>query len=518
MSNDDQKQMRVIAENVFSRKIQTYPLFGKIMEWIRIFQDEITELKKQIKTLENEIIALKQSQGLIDGAIQSNTDKTQAMVLDKDKNTLSASEILDIRQKNKFSIRQMAKLLQMTTKKYTLIEHGRLLPTQEINNTLVKIRNMKASELRVFMQQYNIYYPSGKIITKTTLSPLPRKREIKITRDEIQEICDVLQISHPQLAQRLNVTLAQVSGWLYRAVQPSEDNFQKIKELQQYIKNLLIISPEKQETPPKPKCDNENGATAEEINTMRNQLKWTCRQLSAYLHTSENKVQGWIYGKYSVESNFMHQIRCLQRKIKNDPTFLNLMTLDDVIKIKKSLQCSDYRLSVILGIPFSRVNNWSYAYEIPNKEESDMLRKLSHEIERGTFKDNIELPVIPPEKLKELCISQNLTKNALAKLMKKRKTTIERWLWGTKQPNKTENEKLWELWGAPPPQTLPLLTGLQIRSFRLLLGLSQEKMGKFVGISPSRLSDIELGYAKPTLSECDKIKDTCGYAKQDEEK
>ena len=503
----DRIELKSIATDVFAEKIEKHPLVELMKYWLRIFQNEITTLKERISKLETELELVKRARQPLQTDNTSHTSDEDGGVEESEQaeqSVLSPEAIKELRLSIGCNVPQMADIMGIPLKKYIALERGNQTPSLNFEIQFLKLREMKASERRSIMQDHGIFYCRKINHVPRRIPQPPTAQDIKITRAELDEICEALHLSHPQLAKIVGATPAQVSFWFYRRGQPGEEHFQRLKQLQMQARNTPIEAPAKKQ--PKRKTS----VTPQQINDILTTLDWSVEQLAAYLRVTEYKLRHWMYGDCAPKTLQNNKLLDLLDKIKEQQITGVLVTIDEYAALKSKLNFSDFHMSEILKVPYSRTRSWTLKAETPSVLESKKIIRLREQVQDGSFVDSIDLPRISADRMSEICKRQQITKKELAKIMRVTNTTLERWLRGAHGPSSEENERLWLLWEKTIPKPPPILSAEEIVQCRKQLNISQREFGEKIGITPKKVSRLELNLQPASLEISNKIRELCG--------
>ena len=500
----DRIELKTIAADVFAVKLEEHPLVKLMKYWLRIFQNEIVELKDRISKLETELELLKRTHAPLANNSEKQVSDAKENLSDNTKSVLTPEAIKELRLAVGCNVHQMAKIMGIPVKLYMSIEHGNVVPRNDFEVRFLQFRDMKASERRTIMQDHGIFYCKKIHHVQRRIPQPPTEQDIRITRAELHEICETLHISHPQLAKMVGVTPPQVASWFYSRTQPDEETFQKLQPLLEQARTASLAPVSKPQSKKKKKV-----VSPQEIENIMSTLGWSVAQLAAYLRVPEYKLRNWKAGNYSPKTLQNNKLLDLLDKIREQAMADLPVSIDEYALLKAKLKFSDFHMSEILKVPYTRTRSWTLKAEIPNQLESKKIRKLQDQVLQKTFVDEIDLPRISADRISEICKRQHITKKELAKIMRVRNNTLERWLRGGHGPSPEENEKLWILWEKPTPEPPPILSGDEIRKCRDMLKISQREMGEKLKISPKLISRLELGMQSATLEISNKIRELC---------
>lgn len=500
----DRMELKSIAADVFATKIEQHPLVELMKYWLRIFQNEIGSLKERISKLETELELIKRAKLPLQNDNSSHTLGDTEVAEDSKQSVLSPEAIKELRLSVGCNVSQMADIMGIPLKSYIAIERGNKNPPLNFEIQFLKFREMKASERRSVMQDHGIFYCRKINYVPRRIPQPPTEQDIKITRAELDEICEVLHLSHPQLAKIVDATPSQVAFWFYHRGQPGEEHFQKLKQLQKQARNTPAEAPAKK-TPKR-----KNSVSPQQINDILATLEWSVEQLAAYLHVTEYKLRHWMYGDCAPRTLQNNKLLDLLDKIKEQRFTGELITIDEYVALKNVLNFSDFHMAEILKVPYSRARSWTLKVETPSLLDSKKIITLREQVQDGSFIDPIDLPRISADRMSEICKRQRITKKELAKIMRVSNTTLERWLRGAHGPSSEENEKLWMLWEKSIPEPPPILSAEEIVQCRKKLNISQREFGEKLGIPQKRISRLELNLQPATLEISNKIREICG--------
>ena len=500
----DRAELKTIAADVFAAKIEEHPLVKLMKYWLRIFQTEIAELKERISKLETELALLKRTQTPLSDGPENQASDVREDSSDSTQSVLTPEAIKELRLAVGCNIHQMSKIMGISVKLYMAIEHGNVVPRDDIETRFLQFREMKASERRTIMQDHGIFYCRKINYVPHRIPQPPTEQDIRITRGELHEICETLHISHPQLAKMLDATPPQVQSWFYGKTQPGEEHFQQLKQLQMQARNAPAEAHAKKQSKRK------KSVSPQQINDILTTLDWSVEQLAAYLRVTEYKLRHWMYGDCAPKTLQNNKLLDLLDKIKEQRITGVLITIDEYAALKSKLNFSDFHMSEILKIPYSRTRSWTLKAETPSLQESKKIISLREQVQDGRFIDTIDLPRISADRMSEICKRQRITKKELAKIMRVSNTTLERWLRGAHGPSPEENEKLWLLWEKPVPDPPPILSAEEIMRCRKKLHISQREFGEKLGVSQKKISRLELNLQPASLDISNKIREMCG--------
>lgn len=505
MDEAEQETMGKIAELVFGRVIKQNHAFGDIGMHLRQVQDELRKIRKDTKCISKELGIVRTRQY---NEITNKENKVSRV------KHISPEELVAIRQARKLTKTQMAELLHVSINKYSQWESGKFLMARNVEKQLLRIKYMKASEFRCFVNE-NTAAGSCKEKKQESIVPISDNKIAEfIGRKEIQEVCDILNLSHPQLAMNIGVSPRLIDNWIYHGTQTTCDALVKFRELQK--KAFLVPERERQKikTRATPRPYTRDTITQKEIIDLLNSLHWTMRQMASYLSVPDHRVQTWKYGFCRPDIPTTTKLRELQEKIRQKTIPLEyegaFVSCEEFITLIRKLKWSVHHTGKMLHMADNYVKKLLSKQRNPNLKDSIKIRDLQQRIATNEIVIPEEVPSISCYKVREICVKQKLTQHELGKIMGVMAETVYQWIRGIRTPQQENNIKLWELWRMPSALEPPLLTAEEVYNCRMTLGLSQEKFGALFGITGTPVSSWERGQRRPSLERSNKIRQLCG--------
>lgn len=504
MDEAEQETMGKIAERAFGREIKQNHAFGDIGMLLRQVQDELREIRKDTKCLSKElgIVRTRQYHEI------TNENKISRV------KHISPEELVAIRQARKLTKTQMAELLHVSINKYSQWESGKFLMTRNVEKLLLRIKNMKASEFRCFVNENTTDCSNKEKERKAIIQISNNKIAEVIGREEIQEVCDILNLSHPQLAMNVGISPRLIGNWIYHGTQPACDALAKFRELQK--KAFLVPEHERQKikTRATPRPYMRDTITQKEIIDLLNSLHWTMRQMASYLSVPDSRVQTWKYGFCRPDIQTTNKLRELQEKIKHKIIPLeyegDFVSCEEFIALIRKLKWPVHHTGKMLHMSGDHVKELLSKQKAPNLKDSIKIRDLQQRIATKEILIPEDVPLIPGDKIREICVKQKLTQHELGKIIGVMAGTVYQWISGMRTPNQESNMKLWKLWRTTAVFKPPLLTAEEVYNCRMMLGLSQEKFGALLGITYTPVSSWERGQRRPSLELSNRIRQLCG--------
>ena len=509
------EELEKIAEITFSQFMNRHSWFADVGIELRNIQNELREIEKRTKVMERSVGIAPQK-----ARVPSSAGDSSVLTSRTEVQHISADEIKQIRLKKKLSITQMAYLLNVSIRKYREWELGHYIVAPCIEEEILKIRDRKYRELHAVLQQLGVgAYPEPKQRKRVRIHPPPEPPIKTFSGAEIQEVCDILNLSHRELGNLLGIKKYAVDYWISWGIHPNNKVIEKFMLLQQ--KAMEVPSEIRAKIPSRscPQPCTYDYVKPQDIADILEQTHWTMRELGLYLGgVHYSLIWVWKKGRSRPSEEMSLKLRELQEKLKSGeikPEYAGeLVSVEEFFLLFRKLHWTVNRLSKTLHITDKKIKSWLRGNGTPNYADTIKIRNLQKKILRGEVVPDIPSPKIPKENIREICKKHRLTQFALAQKIGCSYGIIYQWMSGSREPNEIFNRRLWDLWNTEPEPLPPLVAPRQIYECRVAMNLSQIKFGKLLGLSGGHISFLESGRKLPTQETSNKIKELMKTAKK----
>ena len=501
-------ELTKIAEIAFKQFVAKYTWFADVGTELRNIQQELGDIAGRTKSIEK-ILGISPYKDRVPSLAGDSSVLTSQTEIQH----ITGEEIKQIRLKKKLSITQMAYLLNVSVRKYRDWELGYILVAPCIEEEILKIRDRKYRELHSTLQQVGVgAYPEPKPRRQVRIHPPPEPPIKTFSGAEIQEVCDILNLSQRELGNLLGIKKHNVDAWIRHGIHPKNPVIKKFMQLRE---KAMASPPEIRKKIPSRSCPQSchyDYVKPEEITDILEQTHWTMRELGLYLGgVHYSLIWVWKKGRGRPSEEMSLKLRELQEKLKTGeikPEYTGeLVSVEEFSLLFRKLHWTANRLSKTLHITDKRIKGWLHGNGTPNYADTIKIRNLQKKILRGEVVPDIPSPKIPKEKIREICQKHRLTQYALAQKIGCSYSIIYQWMSGRREPNEIFNKRLLDLWNTEPEPLPPLVTARQIYECRVAMNLSQIKFGKLLGLSGGHISYLESGRKLPTQETSNKIKE-----------
>ena len=195
------EEFEKIAEITFTQFMNRHSWFADVGIELRNIQNELRGIEKRTKVMERSVGIAPQK-----ARVPSSAGDSSVLTSRTEVQHISADEIKQIRLKKKLSITQMAYLLNVSIRKYREWELGHYIVAPCIEEEILKIRDRKYRELHAVLQQLGVgAYPEPKQRKRVRIHPPPEPPIKTFSGAEIQEVCDILNLSHREFGNLLGI-------------------------------------------------------------------------------------------------------------------------------------------------------------------------------------------------------------------------------------------------------------------------------------------------------------------------
>ena len=508
-------ELTKIAEITFKQFMGQCTWFADVGTELRNIQQELRDVARRTSAAEKSLgISPKK------GRIPSLAGDSSVLTSQTEIQHMTGEEIRQIRLKKKLNVTQMAYLLNVSLSKYRKWESGHILVAPCIEEEILKIKDRKYRELHEALRQVGVgSYPDPKPRRQVRIHPPPVPPIKTFSKEEIQEVCDALNLSQRELSNLLGIKKHNVEAWIRCGIHPKNPVIEKFIQLQE---KAMAIPPEERSKMTKRSfcipCTYDY-VKPDEIAAILSQTHWTMRELGVYLGgVSFSLIWTWKKGRSRPSEELSLKLRELQKKLQmgeiKPEHSGELVSVEEFNLLFRTMNWTANRLSKALHISTKRVQGWLRGNGAPNYADTVKIRNFQRKQQRGEVVPDIPSPKILKENIREICQKHRLTQYELAEKIGCSYGIIYQWMSGSREPNETFNQKLWDLWNTEPEQLAPLVSPREIYNCRLAMKLSQIKFGKLVGLSGGHVSYLENGKKLPTQKLSDKIREFIEQLKQ----
>lgn len=215
--------LRDFVERIVKKALKEFPKIAEILRALSTIFDEITEIKKTIKVLSDNLQILAKRVNVNDVRIDK-IEKFGATPDTKSQNGIphiTGKDIFEFRKTNNISLKNLAALLGIKADLVSKWERSLASIHPNAEKELRKYINMPQDKLLKAFQDKDIFYPFGNAPKKRT--PLEKKRPKIITPSQIRALRLTLGLTQKGIASKYKVNISTWCNWEYGRTAPPVD-------------------------------------------------------------------------------------------------------------------------------------------------------------------------------------------------------------------------------------------------------------------------------------------------------